>query len=85
MVAGQIAWLGAKMRELLAAWDPERPSLLRTFDDVEDFWERTVRPALAEFKSMQPSWYEKAAPDYGVALAGRTGPSAARRKPFGSP
>jgi creatinine amidohydrolase len=65
MVAGQVAWLGGKMRELLAAWDPERPSLLRTFDDVEDFWERTVRPALADFKSMQPSWYAKGAPDAG--------------------
>jgi creatinine amidohydrolase len=65
MIAGQVAWLGAKVRELLAAWDPERPSRLRTFDDVEDFWERTVRPELAGFKSMQPSWYEKGAPDAG--------------------
>ena len=65
MIAGQVAWLGAKMRELLAAYDPQRPSRLRTFDDVEDFWEQTVRPALADFKSMQPTWYEKAAPDVG--------------------
>ena len=40
-----------------------RPSRLRTFDDVETFWEQTVRPELAAFKSMQPTWYEKAAPD----------------------
>lgn len=65
MIAGQVAWLGAKMRELLAAYDPRRPSRLRTFDDVEDFWEETVRPALADFKSMQPTWYEKEAPDAG--------------------
>jgi creatinine amidohydrolase len=65
MIAGQVAWLGAKMRELLAAYDPERPSRLRTFDDVEVFWEETVRPALASFKSMQPTWYEKEAPDEG--------------------
>ncbi|HEV7783697.1 MAG TPA: creatininase family protein [Thermoanaerobaculia bacterium] len=63
MIAGQVAWLGAKMRELLAAYDPQRPSRLRTFDDVEDFWEQTVRPALADFKSMQPTWYEKEAPE----------------------
>jgi creatinine amidohydrolase len=62
MIAGQVAWLGAKMRELLAAYDPQRPSRLRTFDDVEDFWEQTVRPELAAFKSMQPTWYEKDAP-----------------------
>ncbi len=65
MIAGQIAWLGARMRELLTAYDPERPSRLRTFDDVEAFWEQTVRPALADFKSMQPTWYEKEAPDAG--------------------
>jgi creatinine amidohydrolase len=65
MIAGQVAWLGAKVRELLAAYDPQRPSRLRTFDDVEDFWERTVRPALPGFKSMQASWYEKKAPDPG--------------------
>jgi creatinine amidohydrolase len=63
MVAGQVAWLGAKMRELLAAYDPESTSRLRTFDDVEVFWEQTVRPALANFRSMQPTWYEKEAPD----------------------
>ncbi|HSS51216.1 MAG TPA: creatininase family protein [Thermoanaerobaculia bacterium] len=65
MIAGQVAWLGAKMRELLAAYDPQRPSRLRTFDDVEDFWEEAVRPALASFKSMQSTWYEKEAPDSG--------------------
>lgn len=65
MIAGQVAWLGARMRELLAAYDPQRPSRLRTFDDVEDFWEQTVRPALADFKSMQATWYPKGSPDAG--------------------
>lgn len=65
MIAGQVAWLGAKVREMLAEYDPQRPSRLRTFDDVESFWEQTVRPALAGFKSMQSSWYEKEAPDPG--------------------
>ncbi len=83
MVGGQVAWLGAKMRELLAAWDPDRPSLLRTFDDVEDFWERTVRPALADFRSMQPSWYEKAAPD-AASRWRENWPVRGARKPFES-
>ena len=72
------------MRELLAAWDPERPSLLRTFDDVEDFWERTVRPALADFASMQPSWYEKRAPD-AASRWRENWPVRGARKPFESP
>lgn len=65
MIASQVAWLGAKLRQLLAAYDPERPSRLRTFDDVEAFWDEAVRPRLAGFESMQASWYEKPAPDPG--------------------
>jgi len=65
MITDQVAWLGDRMRRLLADHDPERPSRLRTFDDVETFWEETVKPALASFKSMQPTWYEKPAPDPG--------------------
>lgn len=65
MVADQVAWLGGKMRELLAAYDPRRPSRLRTFDDVEAFWEETVRPRLPGFKCMPASWYDKPAPDPG--------------------
>jgi hypothetical protein len=60
-----VRWLGDRMRQLLAAWDPRRPSRLRTFDDVETFWEQTVQPALPSFKSMQESWYDKPAPDPG--------------------
>jgi creatinine amidohydrolase len=65
MAADIVAWLGAKQRELLAAWDPERPSSFRTFDDVERFWEKEVHPRLPDFKSLRSTWYEKAAPDAG--------------------
>ena len=53
MVADEVAWLGGKMRELLAAYDPQRPSRLRTFDDVERFWAGEVRSAISGFASMQ--------------------------------
>ena len=65
MVADIVAWLGRKQRELLAAWDPERPSLLRTFEDVESFWAGVVEPHLPDFKSLRSTWYEKAEPDEG--------------------
>ena len=65
MVADIVAWLGERQRELLAAWDPERPSRLRTFGDVERFWEEIVEPRLPGFKSLRSTWYEKAAPDPG--------------------
>ncbi|RMH15181.1 MAG: hypothetical protein D6696_21410 [Acidobacteria bacterium] len=63
MAAGIVAWLGEKQRQLLAAYDPERPSRLRTFGDVERFWVRRVKPRLRHFASMQASWYDKPAPD----------------------
>jgi creatinine amidohydrolase len=63
MVVDIVAWLGAKQRELLVAWDPARTSAFRTFDDVERFWEEEVRPRLASFKSLRSTWYEKEAPD----------------------
>ena len=65
MVAGMVAGLGALQRRLLAAWDPQRPSRLATFDDVERFWEAEVAPRLPDFKSLRRTWYEKAAPDEG--------------------
>lgn len=65
MVADQVAWLGNKLRELLAEHDPARPSRLRTFDDVERFWEEEVRPRLPAFKSLRSTWYAKEAPDPG--------------------
>lgn len=63
MATDIVAGLGRKQRELLAAWDPERPSRLRTFGDVERFWDKEVRPRLSDFKSLRSSWYEKKEPD----------------------
>ena len=63
MVADIVAWLGEKQRQLLAAYDPERPSRLCTFEEVERFWSLEVQPRLADFASMQGSWYDKAAPE----------------------
>jgi creatinine amidohydrolase len=65
MVEDVVAWLGAKQRELLAAWDPGRPSRLRTFDDVETFWEEEIRPLLPGFKSLRGSWTEADGPPEG--------------------
>lgn len=63
MVTDIVAWLGDKQRELLDAYDPEVPSRLRTFADVEAFWDEVIKPRLKDFKSMQSTWYEKEAPD----------------------
>jgi hypothetical protein len=55
MLADEVRWLGAKAQELLDAYERDRPTThLRTFDDVEKFWDSQVRPILKEFKSMQP-------------------------------
>ena len=60
------AWLGAKQRELLADYDPGRPSRLRTFDDVETFWDEEIRPLLPTFSSLKgKSWTEADAPPEG--------------------
>ena len=57
MVADEVKWLGAKVEELLAAYDRGRPAhALRTFEDVELLWEQTVRPRLGEFHSMRELW-----------------------------
>jgi hypothetical protein len=54
MVADEVRWLGQKARELLDAYDREQPQhTLRTFEQVEQFWETVVRPKLKEFRSMQ--------------------------------
>ena len=58
-----VAGLGAKQRQLLDAYDPSRPSRLRTFGDVETFWAEVVKPRLADLASMQSTWYDKEAPD----------------------
>jgi len=63
MAADVVAWLGRKQRELRAAYDPERPSRLRTFADVERFWHAEVHPRLPGFASMQSTWYDKEAPE----------------------
>jgi creatinine amidohydrolase/Fe(II)-dependent formamide hydrolase-like protein len=65
MIADQVSWLGRKQRELLDAYDPGRPSRLRTFADVERFWQEEMQPLLPAFRSMRRSWYAKAAPDPG--------------------
>ena len=55
MLADEVSWLGAKSQELLAAYDRDRPTAhLRTFDDVEKFWDSQVRPRMKDFQSMQP-------------------------------
>lgn len=62
MVDDIVKWLGEKKEALLAEFDPTRPSTLRTFDDVEDFWSRQVEPVLAEFASLKGSWGLEDAP-----------------------
>ena len=57
MVADEVRFLGAKGRELLAAYEAARPEVrLRTYEDVEALWETIVRPRLKEFRTMQPLW-----------------------------
>jgi len=65
MVEEMVAGLGAIQRDLLAAYDPERPSRLRTFGDVERFWAESMGPVLKDFKSLRSTWYEKEAPEAG--------------------
>lgn len=65
MVADIVAGLGERQRDLLAAWDPGRPSRLRTFQDVERFWAEEVEPRLPGFKSLRSTWYAKEAPEEG--------------------
>jgi len=55
MVADEVRWLGEKARELLDAYDSERPEhALRTFEDVERLWDERIRPSVRSFHSMQP-------------------------------
>jgi creatinine amidohydrolase len=57
MVADEVRWLGAKARELLAAFGSQpHPPRLRTFADVERVWGTVVHPALREFKTLQQNW-----------------------------
>lgn len=63
MVEDIVGWLGEKATDLRRDHDPTRTSRLVTFDDVERFWTEVVVPELPDFASMQPSWYDKPAPD----------------------
>jgi creatinine amidohydrolase len=57
MVADEVRWLGAKAKELLeeyAGLKPEHKPL--TFDQMEEVWEREVRPQLKQFETMQNRW-----------------------------
>ena len=55
MVADEVRWLGAKMADLLAAYETHRPTERRplSFLDIERIWTDQVLPRLPEFKSMQ--------------------------------
>jgi creatinine amidohydrolase len=66
MVADEVAFLGARAHDLLAAYDDAKPAhTLRTFEDVEVLWESVIRPHLKEFRTMQPLWegQEPVSPD----------------------
>jgi creatinine amidohydrolase/Fe(II)-dependent formamide hydrolase-like protein len=57
MVGDEVRWLAAKARELLDAYEHERPTArLRTFADVEALWRELVEPELPAFQTMQPRW-----------------------------
>lgn len=63
MAADEVRWLGQKARELLEAYERgHATSGLRTFDDVEAFWDDQVRPRLRDFHSMQPHFGDAKSP-----------------------
>ncbi len=63
MVADEVAWLGAKARELVAEYDRLAPAhRFTTFVDVERAWKETIEPRVPAFKSAE----ERFAPDHGV-------------------
>ncbi len=51
-----VARLGTHLRRLLDAFDPDRPSNLQTFDDVERFWEQSMKPRLRALHCMRDNW-----------------------------
>ena len=66
MVEDEVRWLGQKARELLDAYQRERPTArLRTFAEAEALWSEVVRPALATFETMQPRWGDQPPPPDG--------------------
>jgi len=57
MVRDEVVWLGEKASELLAAYEADKPEQkMRTFEDVERFWDDVVRPQFKDFKTMQENW-----------------------------
>lgn len=57
MVDDEVAWLGTKSKELLDAYDTDRPDArMRTFEEVERFWDEVIRPRFKDFKTMQQNW-----------------------------
>jgi len=57
MVDDEVRYLGAKAAEMLADYDrlrPEHP--FTTFAEVERIWADVVRPAMKDFRTMQPTW-----------------------------
>ncbi|MCZ6633953.1 MAG: creatininase family protein [bacterium] len=57
MVADEVRWLGDKAKELLEAYDREKPEhKLLTFEDVETLWETVIRPEFKDFQTMQSTW-----------------------------
>ena len=63
MVADEVRGLGDKARELLAAYDQDKPQhTLRTFEQVEELWETVIRPELPHFRSMQQAQDDRQPP-----------------------
>ena len=57
MVRDEINWLTAKARALLDEYDPNAAAPgLPTFEAVELFWDKEIRPILPDFKSMAPDF-----------------------------
>lgn len=57
MVADEVAWLGAKGRELIELYDRLQPEhTFTTFAAVEQAWSERIAPRLADFITMQEKW-----------------------------
>jgi len=64
MLEDEVAWLGAKMRELMAEYDAVVPEhTFTTFERVEQVWRDVIHPKLADFKTMQPAADESVVPE----------------------
>ncbi len=59
MVADEVDWLVRKGRELLNDFkEADIEKGLKTFEDVELFWQNVVTPVLGDFETMQSTWSE---------------------------